>query len=254
MTRCKGNITSTCGKKVNAKCVDYEGEYHDRTGFEECDKPSLEDVVEDINETLNFLSESVDLSQLPQACDAIDYNQDGDELLVSEALIAHSEMLCALIEHTGYGEAEPCPDCNDPCGNSTPSSSCCTPLVYYTYGSGEDVVTTANYPAWSPLQTPGYSTLTYTTTEAGVFKITLDIGCTAEPGAPNALIGISRNGVEPVNSPFSRYELMPDFNSRTFHFVLTNVVIGEELGFMVLGTPGANAMIDGVKMLIEKVG
>ena len=146
MTRCKDNITSTCGKKVNAKCVDYEGEYHDRTGFEECDKPSLEDVVEDINETLNFLSESVDLSQLPQACDAIDYSQDGDELLVSEALIAHSEMLCALIEHTGYGEPEPCPDCNDPCGNPS-QSTCCESLIYISQLSTQlDIETSTGYP------------------------------------------------------------------------------------------------------------
>jgi hypothetical protein len=163
-------------------------------------------------------------------------------------------MLCALIEHTGYGEPEPCPDCNDPCGNPSPSGSCCSPLVYYAHGSGEDIIVEANYPDWNVLQTSGYSTLNYTTTEGGTYKITLDIGCIGEDGTPGALIGISRNGADPVNNPFSRYELLPNFSSKTFHFILTSVLVDEDLSFKIIAPAGCNIEIDGIKMLIEKVG
>lgn len=110
---CKDKISSTCGKKVNAKCVDYEGEYHSNTNIEPCDKPSVEDVIEDINSHIDTLSDSMDLSSLGKDC--IEYTKEGEELKAKEAFLALEAKICEIADFVGL----PKPGCES-CDNCSP--------------------------------------------------------------------------------------------------------------------------------------
>lgn len=96
---CKKKLTDTCGKKVNARCVDYEGNLHKNTKIEECDNPSIEDVVEDINLQVDKLSDSLDLSELGDKC--ITYTKEGEELQAKEAFLALEEKVCGIADFVG---------------------------------------------------------------------------------------------------------------------------------------------------------
>lgn len=91
---CKDKITSTCGKKVNAKCVDYEGTFHDESELTTCDYPSVEDVIEDINVTLNEITAALDTSGLGDSC--ITYTEVDGKITIKEALLRLEEKVCAL--------------------------------------------------------------------------------------------------------------------------------------------------------------
>lgn len=111
---CKKAISNTCGKKHNAKCVDFEGTLHANTEIDECDKPSVEDVIEDLNKQVDLLSTSLDLSGLGEAC--ITYAQEGDTLLAKEALLAMEAKICEIADFVGL----PRPGC--------PTCESCSPL------------------------------------------------------------------------------------------------------------------------------
>ena len=101
---CKGkNLINTCGKKVNAKCVDYEGELHKNTKIGACDNPSVEDVIEDINDQIDLLSDSLDLSELGNQC--ITYTKEGEDLLAKEAFKALEDKICEIAEYVGLPES-----------------------------------------------------------------------------------------------------------------------------------------------------
>lgn len=93
---CKDKLRNTCGKKINARCVDYEGELHDDSELDVCDNPNVEEVIEDINNTLNTITDSIDLSGLGDSC--IDYNEVDGVITVKEALGKIEAKLCELAE------------------------------------------------------------------------------------------------------------------------------------------------------------
>lgn len=115
---CKDKIASTCGKKHNAKCVDYEGTLHANTEIEECDKPSVETVIEDLNKQVDLLSTHLDLSALGESC--ITYTQAGDTLLAKEAFLALEAKICEIADFVGL----PRPGC--------PTCESCSPLFEET--------------------------------------------------------------------------------------------------------------------------
>ena len=96
---CKDEISNTCGKKINAKCVDYEGDLHKNTKIENCSKPSVEDVIEDLNLQVDAFSDGVDLSALGSSC--IEYAKEGDTLKVKEAFLAMEEKICEIADYVG---------------------------------------------------------------------------------------------------------------------------------------------------------
>jgi len=102
---CKDKVSNTCGKKSNAKCVDYEGELHKNTKIEECDNPSVEEVIEDLNLQVDDLSEGLDLGELGNNC--IAYAKEGDTLKAKEAFLAMEEKICEIAEYVGL----PTPGC-----------------------------------------------------------------------------------------------------------------------------------------------
>ena len=249
-TNCKGKIGNTCGKKHPAKCIDYEGTYHNNTELEVCDCNSLEDVIEDINSELNDINDSIDLTNLGESC--IEYTQEGDTLKVSEALLAIESKVCELVEHTGLGAPEPCPGCNeDPCGES---GGCCTGLVHYGYGVGEFFVDDNIYDVWKTVTVGGYTDLEYTILQSGTYKVTLDIGCAEEDINGRCYIGISLNNIDPITSPFTQYEVIPLSNSHTFHFILPNVNNNTPLKVKFKGNAIGSVAFDGIKIIIEKIG
>lgn len=106
-TGCKDKISNTCGKKINAKCVDYEGVLHENTELEDCNCHSVEAVIEDMNVALNTINESIDLSILGDDC--IDYDKVDGKIQVKEALKKLEECVCELKSKVDDVDAEDCP-------------------------------------------------------------------------------------------------------------------------------------------------
>lgn len=111
MNKCKDRITDTCGKKMNSKCVDYDGDLSAATAIEDCSDPSVEDVIEDINTSLDSINTGLDLSGLGNAC--ITYTETGDVVLAKDAFLAMEERICELTTYIGLPVAG-CTDCT-PC-------------------------------------------------------------------------------------------------------------------------------------------
>ena len=89
-------IEDTCGKKINARCVKYEGEINEQSSLEEDDCLNVHNTTEDIYEQLEDIQCSIDLSALGDKC--IDYTQkDEDKLKVAEALLGLEEKLCEIV-------------------------------------------------------------------------------------------------------------------------------------------------------------
>ena len=91
---CNDRIASTCGKKINAKCVDYEGDFHNESDLTTCDYPNIENVIEDINTTLNEITDALDTSSLGDSC--ISYTEVGGKITIKEALLRLEEKVCEL--------------------------------------------------------------------------------------------------------------------------------------------------------------
>tara|TARA_R110000772_G_scaffold119924_1_gene226087 strand:+ start:1235 stop:1705 length:471 start_codon:yes stop_codon:yes gene_type:complete len=106
-TGCKDKISRTCGKKINAKCVDYEGSLHDNTTLATCDCHSVEDVIEDMNLALNEINTSIDLTILGDDC--ITYDEVDGKIQVKEALKKLEECICELKAKVDDVDAEDCP-------------------------------------------------------------------------------------------------------------------------------------------------
>lgn len=104
---CNDKISRTCGKKINAKCVDYEGELHDNTQLEQCECHNVEEVIEDMNLALNEIYESIDLSDLGDSC--IDYEEVDGKIQVKEALKKLEECICELKDQVEDTDNEGCP-------------------------------------------------------------------------------------------------------------------------------------------------
>lgn len=86
-------IEDTCGKKINARCVDYEGTVNSQSPLTEgC--LNVHNTTEDIYDQLEVIQESIDLTDLGSAC--ITYPQEGLALKVSEALLGLETKVCEL--------------------------------------------------------------------------------------------------------------------------------------------------------------
>ena len=126
MGNCNNRISSTCGKKINAKCVDYEGDFHNESNLDTCDYPNMEDVIEDINVTLNEITDALDTSGLGDSC--ITYTEVGGKITIKEALLRLEEKICSLSSAVSVDGCSPvftddisCVDLDfkclvDPCG------------------------------------------------------------------------------------------------------------------------------------------
>lgn len=119
-------IEDTCGKKINANCVDYEGEVNSQSPLIQTGCLSISSTTEDIYNQLEEIQESIDLTVLGTDC--ITYEQAGLKLKISEALFGLEKKICELsiVEegcHPIFDTDITCLDLNlgclsvDPCGD-----------------------------------------------------------------------------------------------------------------------------------------
>jgi hypothetical protein len=105
---CKDKISNTCGKKINAKCVDYEGTLHEGTELEACDCHSVEAVIEDMNVAINNINDSINLEDLGDSC--ITYDKVEGKIQVIEALKKLEECVCDLKDKVNATDNSGCPE------------------------------------------------------------------------------------------------------------------------------------------------
>jgi hypothetical protein len=74
MSNCREKISYTCGKKVNARCVDYEGELSSCTELGDCPKHSVHDVLSDINRQLSDICEKLNIEDYDSGCLELEEN------------------------------------------------------------------------------------------------------------------------------------------------------------------------------------
>lgn len=242
-----GNKLDTCGKKSFANCVNHEGNIAEHGNLTSCDCHSVQDVLDDLVDMADTAYEQTHLTLT--GCLEFEKDKEG-KVLNSDAVQTIVNKICELIDHTGLDAAENCPECVDPC--EATSSNCCEGgVVYAGYTSGEIFINTSNATNWTAITTSGYN-LEYTATKDGNYKVTLDVGCVVEDPNGRAWIGIGVNTVSPESgNPFSEYQLIPDFNSKTVHFFLRNIKKNDILKLKFKAT-AASISVDGVKMIIEK--
>jgi hypothetical protein len=109
---CNKKIFLPCGKVISSNCVQYVGELHENTELDICDKPSVTDVIEDINVQLDKVSESIDLTGLGES-GCMTYPPSPDGLKVIQALLTMEEKICEVADFAGLpkpgcSECEPC--------------------------------------------------------------------------------------------------------------------------------------------------
>lgn len=241
---CGSKISTNCGgKSIFSTCVKYEGFISESGDLESCDCHSVHDVLQDLNKLADKIYDQAFLENLTQGCFDIEL-VDG-RVPNASAIQALMTKVCELEAAITPASTTPCSDCNDPCSEN---KNCCDVLYGFKYGEGELQVTSTSYPAW---QAP-YTGLEYTATEAGVYKVTMDVGCIDEDPNSKCFIGVGVGNNPPIVTPFTQYILSPSFTSKTAHFIIESVKVGDVLRPQIKGNEG-NVGVDGVKVIYEKV-
>jgi hypothetical protein len=99
---CQDKIDHTCGKKHNARCIDYEGDKPTCTTLGDCPSHSVHDVLEDVTVQLNKVCENLNFSDYDKDC--LDLGVDPN---LPQILTAITETLCTL--KAKVEEEESCP-------------------------------------------------------------------------------------------------------------------------------------------------
>lgn len=106
---CGDKLSNSCGKRHNARCVDYEGQLHEHTELDDCNCHSVHDVLEDMGNALNDINEQIDLSALGDSC--IEYEKDDKgRITVKEALKKLEECVCDLKDMVEDTDEDDCPN------------------------------------------------------------------------------------------------------------------------------------------------
>lgn len=110
-------IEDTCGKKINARCVDYEGTVNTQSELTNDSCLNVHNTTQDIYNQLEDIQNSIDLEGLGENC--VTYEQEGDKLTVVEALLGLESKLCELVEEStsGTGGCHPIFDADITCLN-----------------------------------------------------------------------------------------------------------------------------------------
>lgn len=109
---CGKKVFNPCGKPISSNCVEYVGELHENTTLNICDKPSVTEVIEDINLQLDKVSDSIDLTEL-EGGGCMTYPLAPEGLKVVQALQVMEEKICEIADFAGL----PKPGCTscEPC-------------------------------------------------------------------------------------------------------------------------------------------
>ena len=69
MSNCKDRIKYTCSKRINSRCVDYEGEISECSELDsECRIHTVHEVLEDTSRQLTKVCSELDLSEVDKGC------------------------------------------------------------------------------------------------------------------------------------------------------------------------------------------
>lgn len=103
---CKGKVSATCGKRHNAKCIDYEGTLHNNTELDDCGCHNMEEVVEDINSELNDINDAIDVSGISSECLEFETNDEGVVEIneVVTKVVTKLDEFCNTLGETPEGE------------------------------------------------------------------------------------------------------------------------------------------------------
>ena len=94
MSNCNDKIEYTCGKKVNARCSDYEGDLSSCSDLNpDCNSHSVHDVLNDINSQLSTVCSQLDMTAVDNGC--ITYEGEGTPTL-PEILSKLSSLICTI--------------------------------------------------------------------------------------------------------------------------------------------------------------
>jgi len=95
MGNCKDKIEYSCGKKVNARCVDYEGNLSECTDLGDCPSQNLHNVLEDMNRQLTEHCNNLNLDNSDVDCLYTPGVRPTD-LTLPELLTSMSTMICQI--------------------------------------------------------------------------------------------------------------------------------------------------------------
>lgn len=246
---CKDNLKDCGGRKTYATCTSYEGTVSEHGALSSCGCNSVHDALEDVYALIDQLYPNVFLD-IDKKCLNITANREGKFELknVIQALIDLQCIETPPTTDTG------CTDCADPC---TPTNSCCETIIDLKCGFGEIPINPSDFSSWATIPTFSYPDYSYVIPKSGTYKVTVDLGVVEEDAFGKALIGIGINNNPPLGTqltnPWAIYSVDPRYNSKTFHFVITNLKKDDKITLM-FKTNGANIVsIDGIKQLIEKL-
>ena len=85
----------SCGKKINARCVDYEGSINDKSSLDSEGCLNIHDTTEDLYTQVEEIQQGIDLSGLGAKCLTFTPATTGD-LKVKEALLTMEDFICNI--------------------------------------------------------------------------------------------------------------------------------------------------------------
>lgn len=95
MSNCKDKISYTCGKRVNARCVDYEGDLSECTELDkDCGIHTVHEVLEDVAKRLTDICDDLDMTNVEMDC----LELEATEPKLPEVLSAVIAKLCETQE------------------------------------------------------------------------------------------------------------------------------------------------------------
>lgn len=251
---CRDKISSRCGKKASAKCIDYEGTLVQGTGITNpCDK-DLETVIEDINLQIEKLIDATTLTGLTEAC--IDYNVSGTNITINEAILGLNSKVCQLVAITKLDAVEVCPTCPTDC-TTTPCSG--NGLIYHSFAALSFPLSVVGTWKTGTTTTDQYTTnLQHVVPSTGKYKVTIEIdGVMAS--SSTAKVGVGINAATPVETNdvigyFSSSLIGEEVNGNNTFTFIQDLVKGDSIKFYAKLASGTLYTISSIKLITEKIG
>lgn len=251
---CRDKISSRCGKKTSAKCIDYEGTLVQGTSITDpCDK-DLETVIEDINLQIEKLIDSTTLAGLTEAC--IDYNVSGTNITINEAILGLNSKVCELVAITKLDAIEVCPTCTTDCATTTCSGN---GLIYHSFAAGSFPLSVVGTWLTGVTTIDQYSTnLQHVVPSTGKYKVTVELNGVMASSS-TAKVGVSINSVAPVETNdavgyFSSSLISEETNGNVTLTFIQDLIKGDSIKFNAKLASGTLYTINSIKLLTEKIG
>lgn len=251
---CRDKISSRCGKKTSAKCIDYEGTLVQGTSITDPCNKDLETVIEDINLQIEKLIETTTLSGLTEAC--IDYNGSGNNITINEAILGLNAKVCDLVAITKLDTPEVCPTCTTDCATDACTSN---GLIYHSFAAASFPLSVIGTWSTGVTSVDQYSTnLQHVVPATGKYKVTVEINGVMASSS-TAKVGVGLNAAVPVETNdvigyFSSSLVGEESNGNVTLTFIQDLVKGDSIKFYSKLVSGTLYTINSVKLLTEKIG